>query len=78
MRERWKAETLANLRRIIMAADPTIFEAVKWKMPSRPEGLAVWMSDGNVCYAEILKDNKVQEMGEIFIKGENIVIIATD
>jgi small nuclear ribonucleoprotein (snRNP)-like protein len=28
--------------------------------------------------AEILKDNKVQEMGEIFIKGENIVIIATD
>ena len=28
--------------------------------------------------AEILKDNKVQETGEIFIKGENIVIIATD
>jgi small nuclear ribonucleoprotein len=27
---------------------------------------------------EILKDNKIQEMGEIFIKGENIVIIATE
>jgi small nuclear ribonucleoprotein len=27
---------------------------------------------------EVLKDNKIQEMGEIFIKGENIVIIATD
>ena len=27
---------------------------------------------------EVLKDNKVHEMGNIFIKGENIVIIATD
>ncbi len=27
---------------------------------------------------EILKDNKTHEMGNIFIKGENIVIIATD
>jgi small nuclear ribonucleoprotein (snRNP)-like protein len=27
---------------------------------------------------EVLKDNKIQEMGEIFIKGENIVIIATE
>jgi small nuclear ribonucleoprotein len=28
--------------------------------------------------AEVLKDDQVQEMGEIFIKGENIVIIATN
>jgi small nuclear ribonucleoprotein len=27
---------------------------------------------------EVLKDNTVNEMGEIFIKGENIVIIATN
>jgi len=27
---------------------------------------------------EVLKDNKINEMGNIFIKGENIVIIATD
>jgi small nuclear ribonucleoprotein len=27
---------------------------------------------------EILKEDQTQEMGEIFIKGENIVIIATD
>jgi small nuclear ribonucleoprotein len=27
---------------------------------------------------EILKDDQVHEMGEIFIKGENIVIIATN
>ena len=28
--------------------------------------------------SEILKEDQTQEMGEIFIKGENIVIIATD
>ncbi len=27
---------------------------------------------------EVLKDDQVHEMGEIFIKGENIVIIATN
>ena len=27
---------------------------------------------------KILKEDQTQEMGEIFIKGENIVIIATD
>ena len=27
---------------------------------------------------EVLEEDKVQQMGEIFIKGENIVIIATD
>ena len=28
--------------------------------------------------SEVLEENKIQELGEIFIKGENIVIIATD
>ena len=27
---------------------------------------------------EVLEEDKVQQMGEIFIKGENIIIIATD
>ena len=27
---------------------------------------------------EVLEEDRVQQMGEIFIKGENIVIIATD
>ena len=27
---------------------------------------------------EVLEGDKIQQMGEIFIKGENIVIIATD
>ena len=28
--------------------------------------------------SEVFEENKIQELGEIFIKGENIVIIATD
>jgi small nuclear ribonucleoprotein len=27
---------------------------------------------------EVLEGDRVQQMGEIFIKGENIIIIATD
>lgn len=28
--------------------------------------------------SEVFEENKIQELGEIFIKGENIIIIATD
>lgn len=29
---------------------------MKWKKPSRPEGVAVWSSNGNVCIGEMLKN----------------------
>ena len=32
----WKGETLSRLRAIIRAADPDIFEEVKWRMRTRP------------------------------------------
>jgi len=48
-------ETLARLRRVILSAGPGIVEAVKWKKPSKPEGVATWMSDGNLCMADVLK-----------------------
>ena len=51
----WRGATLAELRRIILSADPSIVEAVKWKKPSKPEGVATWMSDGNLCMADVLK-----------------------
>ena len=28
---------------------------MKWKKPSRPEGVAVWMHGGNLCMADVLK-----------------------
>jgi len=51
----WRGETLARLRRVILSAGPGIVEAVKWKKPSKPEGVATWMSDGNLCMADVLK-----------------------
>ena len=52
----WKGERLGQLRALIRAADPSIIEEVKWKKPSRPEGVAVWSRDGIICIGETLKN----------------------
>jgi hypothetical protein len=51
----WQATTLAELRRIILSADADIVEEIKWRKPSKPEGVATWVSSGNICMADILK-----------------------
>jgi hypothetical protein len=51
----WRGQTLARLRALILAADPDVVEEVKWKKPSRPEGVPVWSHDGIVCVADLLK-----------------------
>jgi len=51
----WKADLLTELRSIILRSDGSIIETVKWKMPSKPLGSAVWESDGIICVADILK-----------------------
>ncbi len=51
----WRGELLSRLRQIVLAADPAIDEDVKWKKPSRPEGVPVWSANGNVCIGEMLK-----------------------
>jgi len=53
--EDWRSETLADLRRVILSSDPDIVEAIKWRKPSKPEGVATWVCVGNVCMADILK-----------------------
>jgi len=52
----WKGERLGELRAVIRAADPAVIEEVKWKKPSRPEGVAVWSRDGIICIGEVLKN----------------------
>jgi hypothetical protein len=52
----WRGDRLGQLRALIRSADPGVIEEVKWKKPSRPEGVAVWSHDGIVCIGETLKN----------------------
>ncbi len=51
----WRGEKLAQLRALIKEADPAVVEEVKWKKPSRPEGVPIWSHDGMLCVADTLK-----------------------
>lgn len=52
----WRGKTLSRLRSVIRQADKGVVEEVKWKKPSRPEGVPVWSHDGIVCIGEALKN----------------------
>ena len=52
----WRGERLSQLRAVIKGADPAAVEEVKWKKPSRPEGVPVWSHDGTLCVADTLKN----------------------
>jgi len=52
----WRGAKLAQLRAVIKEADPGIVEEVKWKKPSKPEGVPVWSHDGILCVADTLKN----------------------
>jgi hypothetical protein len=51
----WHGDLLSRLRAVILRAAPGITEEVKWKKPSRPEGVATWKHDGIICIGEMLK-----------------------
>src|SRR5689334_6318551 len=51
----WRGERLSHLRSLIKQADPALTEEVKWKKPSRPEGVPVWSDNGILCIGELLK-----------------------
>jgi hypothetical protein len=52
----WRSEKLLQLRALIKEADPNVVEEVKWKMPSKPEGVPVWSHEGIICVADTLKN----------------------
>ncbi|MFD4958947.1 DUF1801 domain-containing protein [Microbacterium sp. NPDC058389] len=52
----WKHDTVVALRAAIRAADPDAVEAVKYKKPSKPEGVPFWTHDGDVCFIDVLKN----------------------
>lgn len=51
----WRGKRLAQLRTLIKQADPAVVEEVKWKKPSRPEGVPVWSHNGILCIGEMLR-----------------------
>lgn len=51
----WRAEALAELRRLIHEADPDVVEEVKWVKPSNPQGVPVWNHAGILCTGEAYK-----------------------
>lgn len=51
----WRAETLGEVRRIILAADPDIVEEWKWVKPTSP-GVPVWSHHGGICTGETYKN----------------------
>lgn len=44
----WRGQTLAEARRLILAADPGVIEEWKWGGP-------VWSKDGIICTGEVYK-----------------------
>jgi hypothetical protein len=52
----WRGTKLAQLRALIKHADPVVVEEVKWKKPSKPEGVPVWSHNGIICVADTLKN----------------------
>lgn len=56
MHSDWRVEMLAHLRELIVQAEPTIVEEVKWRKPSNPAGVAAWSLDGLICTGETYKD----------------------
>ncbi|HLL80788.1 MAG TPA: DUF1801 domain-containing protein [Ktedonobacteraceae bacterium] len=52
----WRGEMMSRLRAVIKQADPAVVEEVKWKKPSRPEGVPVWSHEGILCACDTLKN----------------------
>src|SRR5437763_11508347 len=52
----WRGEMMSRLRALITQADPALVEEVKWKKPSRPEGVPVWSHEGILCVCDTLKN----------------------
>jgi hypothetical protein len=52
----WRGEMVSRLRAVIKQADPAFVEDVKWKKPSRPEGVPVWSHEGILGFCDPLKN----------------------
>jgi hypothetical protein len=51
----WRGKTLAQVREIVLEADPEIVEEWKWAKATSP-GIPVWSHEGIVCTGETYKN----------------------
>ena len=61
----WRAETLAEVRRLIHEAVPAIEEDCKWIKPTNPLGVPTWSCGGIICTGEAYK----QVVKLTFVRG---------
>jgi hypothetical protein len=52
----WQEERVAELRSLIMSADPEMVEEAKWRKASNPDGVPTFSCTGLVCTVETYKD----------------------
>jgi hypothetical protein len=52
----WRADTLAEVRRLILEADPEIVEERKWVKASNPLGVPTFSHAGIVCTGETYRE----------------------
>lgn len=50
----WRGQTLAQVRKVVLSADPGIVEEWKWAKATNP-GTPVWSCNGIVCTGETYK-----------------------
>jgi hypothetical protein len=50
----WRGETLRQVRKVILTADPEIVEEWKWVKATNP-GVPVWSRAGGICTGEVYK-----------------------
>ena len=53
----WRDETLAQMRALILEADPEMIEERKWAKATNPAGVPVWSHGGIVCTGETYKNS---------------------
>jgi hypothetical protein len=64
----WQGKTLAEVRRLILEADPEITEECKWAKPTNPAGVPVWSHAGIVCTGEAYR----QVVKLTFLRGASL------
>ncbi|ROZ93747.1 DUF1801 domain-containing protein [Gordonia sp. OPL2] len=68
MGDDWRESKVADVRALIMRADPNIVEEIKWRKPSNPDGVPTFSLDGLLCTLETYKD----KVKVTFAKGASL------